>query len=130
MDNIIGFVYDGVTKLKKTEKVTLSIFLETFFDNVKGLMRNKTHIHHSQVTGKILDYSRSFCNFEVRENRSRITVITHNIFRFDFFFLLKGIRTSSWRTRDIAIGCRTPTDINFVNICNQVNFIDTIKYFQ
>ena len=35
-------------------------------------------------------------------------------FRFDFFFFLKGIRTDSWRTRDINIGEKKHTDILFV----------------
>ena len=57
-------------------------------------------------------------------------MITHNLFRFDFFFLLKGLRSSVWKTRDIAIGRKNPTDINFANIGNQVQFLDTIKCFQ
>ena len=40
------------------------------------------------------------------------------------------MRAGSWRTRDISIGGRNPTDINFANIGNQIAFIDTIKYFQ
>ena len=35
-----------------------------------------------------------------------------------------------WRTRDIVIGNKNPTDINFASIGNQVQFLDTIKYFQ
>ena len=57
-------------------------------------------------------------------------MIAHNLFRFDFFFFLKGVRASSWRTRDISIGGSNPTDINFANNCNQIAFIDTFKYFQ
>ena len=46
------------------------------------------------------------------------------------FFLLKGLRAGVWKTRDIAIGEKNPTDINFASVGNQVRFLDTIKYFQ
>ena len=35
-----------------------------------------------------------------------------------------------WRTGDIKIGGKNPTDINFASIRNQIQFIDTIEYFQ
>ena len=31
---------------------------------------------------------------------------------------------------DVKIGVKNPTDINFASIGNQVQFIDTVKYFQ
>ena len=40
------------------------------------------------------------------------------------------MRASSWRTRDISLGGKNFTDINFANTGNQVAFIDAIKYFQ
>ena len=43
---------------------------------------------------------------------------------------MKGLRAGVWKTRDITIGGKNPTDINFASIDNQVQFIDTIKYFQ
>ena len=43
---------------------------------------------------------------------------------------MKGLRASVWKTRDITIRGKNPTDINFASIGNQVQFIDTIKYFQ
>ena len=69
----------------------------------------------------------SFCNEKVRENYYNIPVVAHNLFRFDFFFLMKGMRASVWETRDIVIGGKNPTDINFASVDNQVQFIDTIK---
>ena len=35
-----------------------------------------------------------------------------------------------WRPGDIKIGGKNPTDINFASIGNQIQFIDTIEYFQ
>ena len=93
-------------------------------------MSSNTHIHHSHVNGEIIGYSHSYCNQKVRENKSKISVIAHNLFRFDFFFLLKRIQASIWRTKDISIGGKNATNINYVDIENQVMFIHTIKYFQ
>ena len=47
-----------------------------------------------------------------------------------FFFLLKGIKLSVWKTHDISIGGSYLTNINFANIGEQVKFIDSIKYYQ
>ena len=46
------------------------------------------------------------------------------------FLFIKRIKAGIWRTRDISIGGKNPTNINFANIGNQVVFIDTTKYFQ
>ena len=39
------------------------------------------------------------------------------------------MRLSAWRTKDVNIGGKNLTDINFVSIDN-FKFIDTIKYYQ
>ena len=52
------------------------------------------------------------------------------MFRFDFFFLVKVLRSSVWETRDTVIGGKNPTYINLAYIGNQAQFIDTIKIFQ
>ena len=91
---------------------------------------NTICVHHLHITGDIWGYAHSFCNKKVKENYFKIPVIAHNPFRFDFFFLIKGLRASVWKTGDIVIAGKNPTDINFAYIGNQVQFIDTIKYFQ
>ena len=78
----------------------------------------------------MIGYSHSYFNLKVKENRDKISVFAHNLFRFDLLFFLKGVRTGSWRTRDISMGGENPTTINFANIGNQFVFINTIKYFQ
>lgn len=103
---------------------------KNFIENLKGIMKDKTHIHHSHITGEVIGYAHSYCNFKVRENKPKITVVVHNIFRMDFFFLLKGLRAGVKTTRDICIGGKKTTDINFTNIGNQITFLNTIKYFQ
>ena len=54
----------------------------------------------------------------------------HIIFLGLNFFQLKRLRTGVWRTIDIGIGGKNPTNISFASIGNQVMFYDTIKYFQ
>ena len=51
-----------------------------FMKNIKGIINNKTHIHHSHVNGKIIGYSHSYCNQKLSENKSKISVIAHNLF--------------------------------------------------
>ena len=57
----------------------------------------------------------------MREKKSKISVVAHNLFRFDFYFLLKGLRTGVWKE---------PDKYKFCKYGNQVMFLDTIKYFQ
>ena len=93
-------------------------------------MNNKSHTHHSHISGDIIGYAHSYYNYKVRKNKSTISVVADNIFRFNFFFLLKGLRTDVWRTRDINIGGKNPTNISLASIGNQVTFLDMIKLFQ
>ena len=87
-------------------------------------------IHYPHVTGKIIGYAHDFCNEKVKENYFTIPVFVHNQFRFDVFFFLKGIKPSVWETKQISIGGKNATSINFAIIKNQVQFIDTTKFFQ
>ena len=103
---------------------------QKFIENVRAIMENTHCIHHLHVTGEIKGYVHSFWNKKVRENYFKIPLVAHNLFRFDFFFLLKGLRSGVWGTRDITIGGKNPADINFASIGDQVQFLDTIKYFQ
>ena len=43
------------------------------------------------------------------------------------FFLVKGIRLSVWKTKDISIGGNNVTNVNFANIGDQVKFVETLK---
>ena len=99
------------------------------FDFVHKLINVKIHLHHSHITGEIKGYSHDFCNWIVRENRDVVSCIAHNFFKFDFYFFLKNIRLSVWRTKDVNIGGKNLTDINFASIDN-FKFIDTLKYYQ
>ena len=115
---------------RKTEDIKGAIFSGYFLDNVNCLIYSKNVIHHSHITGDIIGYAHSFCNLKVRENKNQISVIAHNLFGFDFFFFLKGLKLGSWRTRNISIGGTNLVNINLANIANQVKFTDTLKNYQ
>ena len=66
---------------------------KNFIENLEGIMKNKTHIHHSHITGEVIGYAHSCCNLKVRENKPKMTVVSHNLFRLDFFFIK---RTEDW----------------------------------
>ena len=121
-------MYWTLIKFSRSDKIKSIPMSKNFIENLKGVTKNKTHVHHSHITVETTAYAHS--NLKVRENKPKITVVAHNTFRFDFYFLLKGLRVRVGRTRDICIGGKNPTDINFANVGNQVMFLDTIKYFQ
>ena len=83
------------------------------------------NITHSHVTGEVIGYAHKFCNKKIRENHNIVPVFVHNLFSFDFFFVLKGIRLCIWRTKQLNIW-----STNLTIIGNQVKFIDTMKYYQ
>ena len=65
-----------------------------YFENIYKIVNVKIHLHHSHVAGKIYRCVHDFCNWKVRESQIGISCIAHNLFSFDFFFLLTGIRFS------------------------------------
>ena len=106
-----------------------TVTTNNFFENVHKILNVKIHLHHSHVTGEIISYTHDFCNWIVRENKDMVACMAHNFFKFDFYFILKHMRLSAWRTKDVNIGGKNLTDINFASIDN-FKFIDTIKYYQ
>ena len=71
IDKIICFIYSAIMGVCQADKVKCTPISETFVENVKGILYNKTHINHSHITGDIIGYSHSFCNFRVRENKKK-----------------------------------------------------------
>ena len=126
-EKAITFLYSNLIRFSSTSKVTAIPISKTFLDNIIAILSNTKCVHHSHITGNIYGYAHIFCNERVRGNYFKIPVTTHNLFRFEFFFLIKRLRASVWKTKDIIIGGKNPTDISFAYIGNQVQFIDTIK---
>ena len=99
------------------------------FEYVHKIVNLKINLHHSHITGKIIGYLHDFCNLQVRENKDGIPCIAHNFLNFNMIFLLKAIRISAWRTKDINTGGKNLTDLNYASI-DKFKFIDTMKYYQ
>ena len=129
-EKLVAFLYSNIIPFCMTDKVQGIPISQKFIANTIGMLDNTRCIHHSHLTGHIIGYAHTVCNERVRENYYKSPVIAHSLFRFDFIFSAKGLRASVWKTRDICIGGKNPTDITFASIGNQVQFIDTIKYFQ
>ena len=91
-DKIIAFLYSNLIRFCKTSKVKGIPLSKKFIGNVSGILQNTQCVHYSHVTGNIFGYAHTFCNEKIRENYFRIPVVEHNLFRFDFFLLLKGLR--------------------------------------
>ena len=124
-----AFFYKEIMKFPNTLFESDVFTTNDLFDFVHKLINVKIHLDHSHITGEIKGYSHDFCNWVVKENRDVVSCIAHNFFKFDFYFFIKNLRLSVWRTKDINVGGKNLTDINFASIDN-FKFIDTIKYYQ
>ena len=126
---LYAFVYQRIMCFPTTKFDCETVTTRNLFEYVHKIINVKIHLHHSHVTGKIIGYVHDFCNLEVRENRDMVPCIAHNFFKFDMIFFIKPIRLSVWRTKDINIGGKNLTDLNYASI-NNFKFIDTMKYYQ
>ena len=99
-----------------------------FFRNVHHLIKDKVHLDHSHITGKILVYGHDFCNWNICETKSEIALIAHNLFGFDMFFFIKGYRATTLGTKGLNVGGTNLTHINYGNIAGEIKFTDTLKY--
>ena len=84
-DKILTFIYSELIKFGSVGKNKGKPMSKIFIDNIKGIINSKICIHHSHISNEDEGYAHSFCNARVRENRSKTTVVPHNLFRFDFF---------------------------------------------
>ena len=104
-----------------------TVVTKDFFSNVRDLIYGDYVIYYSPVTREVIGYAHDFCNKKISKNQSLIPVFVHNLFSFDFFFVLKGIRLCVWKTNDLNIGGTNLTNVQYANIGNQVKFIDTMN---
>ena len=126
---LYAFVYQRIMRFPRTKSEFETVTTGNLFEYVHKIVNVKINLHHSHITGKIIGYVHDFCNLQVRENKNIIPCIAHNFFNFDMIFLLKAIRISAWRTKDINIGGKNLTDLSYARI-DKFKFIDTMKYYQ
>ena len=128
-DKLLVFLYSIIVRSCKTEKVKGILVSKRSIENLNGIRQEGYVIHHSHITDEIIGYAHPYCNENIKENYCKTPVVAHSLFNFDFFFLLKGLRSGVWKTHIINIGGRNTSNINFASIGNQIHFLDTIKYF-
>ena len=121
---ICAFVYQRIMYFPQGCFDYKTLTTNDLCDSVHKIINVKTHMHHSHVTGNIIGYAQEFCSAKVRENKDMLTCIVHNFFHFNIFFLLQGIRLLVWETKDINMGGKNLTNINYSTIGN-VKCIDT-----
>ena len=76
-------------KFCKTRRVKVIPMSQKFLENILAIMEDSLCTHYSHVTGEIEGYAHFFSNEKLRENYLKISVIAHNLFRFDFFLFTK-----------------------------------------
>ena len=124
---VYAFVYDMLVYFPSSDIQYGTFTTSSFLINVHCLIKMKIHLHHSQITGKILGYAHDFCNKKVTEKSALdIPVIAHNSFGFDFYFI-KGYIASAWCSEELNIGGANLTQINFSNITAEIKFIYNLK---
>ena len=127
---IILFVYREIFDFPGYDQ-EINVFLsKNVLDSALNLMFNDVVIHHSHISGNIIEYVHDFCNQKVKENKQTTSAFAHNLFRFDFFFIVKGLRICVWKTKNLNMGGKGTTNLNYANMGDQVKFIDTIKFYQ
>ena len=126
---LYAFVYQRIMRFAKTNFEIKTVTTGNLFEFVHKIINVKINLHHSHITGKIIGYVHDFCNQQVRENNDVIPCIAHNFFKFDMIFLLKSVRLSVWRTKDIHIGGKNLTNLNYASI-DKFKFIVMMKYYQ
>ena len=130
LKKIIDFVYLSLMDFPNNKFEIKAVPTKEFFPNVRDLICGGYVIHHSHMSGQMIGYTHDFCNKKIRQNQTLIPVFAHNLFSFDFIFVVKGIRLCVRRTNQFNIGETNLTNVQYANIGNQVKFIDTIKYYQ
>ena len=128
-DKLLVFLYSSIVRSCETEKLKGIPVSKRSIKNLNGIRQEGYVIHHSHIMDEIIGYAHPYCNENVKENYCKTAVVAHSLFKFDFFFLLKSLRSGVWKTHNINIGGRNTSNINFTSIGNQIHFLDTIKYF-
>lgn len=113
----ICFAYTRIMDFPNSDFLFNTFFLLFLcFEGWHCITTVKLHVHHSHAKGKIWIYAHDFCNQKVREIQKLFSCLSHNFFSFDFHFVLKGIRLSVWKKKDLNIGGTNLTNLNFANI--------------
>ena len=92
------------------------ITTKNFYEVIYTLAGAKIHLDHSDVTGEIYGFVHDFGNWKVMENTQRCVVFAHNLFGFDFYFFVNGVSLSVSGTKDVSVGKKSLSSVNFASV--------------
>ena len=75
---VYAFVYQRHMDFPQRRFDYETLTTNKLFDSAHKIINVKTHLNHSNTTGKIIVYAHGFCNANVRENKDVLTCIAHN----------------------------------------------------
>ena len=128
---VYAYVYKELFIFPLSDIEYETITTNKFFLHTHQLIKGKAHLHHSHITGEIIGYTHDFCNTRVIEkSNTDIPFIAHNFFGFDIFYFLKTYVASAWCTKEVNVGGNHLTHINFGSIENEIQLIDSLKFYQ
>ena len=127
---LYGFVYFRLIDFWYSNFEIKTMTTNDFFESVYNISNCEFHLNHSHMTEKNRGYVHNFCNWRLRETKLEMSCFAHNMFGFYLYFILRGIRLSTWETKNLSIGGTNLININFANLSNKLKFINTCKYFQ
>lgn len=87
---IMGFAYTRMIGFPNSDLLISAFASAKFFEDLHHLTTGKLNLHHSHATEKIHGYD--FRNLKVKGNQHFVSSLAHNIFSFDIYFALRGIR--------------------------------------
>ena len=90
-----AFVYACLIDFQSSNIVYETITTTNLFQNVNHIVKVKTHLHYSYVTGEILGYVHNSCNWRLQENKTALLCFAYNFFGFDISFLIQGFRATA-----------------------------------
>lgn len=72
-----------------------------------------------------------FARKKLEKTRVSFSAWRNNLFGFDFYFILRGIKLPVWKHKELNnVSGSNLMNINFGNLSNQIKFINTLKQFQ
>ena len=117
---VYAYVYNELLTFPSSSLDYETITTNKLFLHTHQLIKGKTHLHHSHVTGEIIGFAHDFCNQRVKEKQNAdIPFIAHNFFGFDRFYFLKTFVATAWCTKYVNVGGNHLTHVNYGNIQNE-----------
>ena len=128
---IYTYLYDEIVCFPRSDINYETNTTNKFFANVHQLTRDKFHLHHSRITGKLFRYAHDFCNSTyIERSTPEIPFVAHNFFGFDLFYFMKAYIASAWCSKVLNIGGANLTQANYGNVTGEIRLIDSLKFYQ